>query len=397
MVGDLVTGDAAVAMQDNLKSAMPAPRTSTPAPSLWCRSPLRAEQVLVIAGPISLTGRYAVQGRLAAAGLEQAVQDARHAGPTPQLVLLDDRSTREGVRHALDAVASADLVVSPYGSDLVGEAARWAGERGRVLWNHGASADDIQRLPAVVSVASPASSYLAAALAAAAPKLHGGARVLLAVGRGAFGRAVAAGALDEAARLGMTVVGVVSHREVPDEPDADVLLAAGSFADDVTLVRRFHHPPPVLVAVAGGLGNFAEAAGQRAEGVIAPSQWEEGLRTHRDHGPPAAEVVRALRARLLPRLRAGAALGHVDYPAAQAYASVLVALRCVQDAGAAVDDERLLAAARRLRCTTFFGRFGLAPDGRQQDHEIVVVQWHDGTKRVVWPPHAAQADVVIHR
>jgi branched-chain amino acid transport system substrate-binding protein len=219
--------------------------------------------------------------------------------------------------------------------------------------------------------------------------------VLVAVGRGAFGRGVAAGALDEAARLGMTVVGVVSHSEVPDEPDADVLLAAGSFADDVTLVRRVRHRPPVLVAVAGGLENFAEAAGPRAEGVIAPSQWEEELRTHRDHGPSAAEVVRGLRARLLPRLRTGAGLGHVDYPAAQAYASVLVALRCVQEAGAVVDDERLLAVAQRLRCTTFFGRFGLAPDGRQQDHEIVVMQWHQGAKRVVWPPHAAQADVVI--
>ena len=60
-----------------------------------------------------------------------------------------------------------------------------------------------------------------------------------------------------------------------------------------------------------------------------------------------------------------------------------------------LDDEQLLATAQQLRCTTFFGRFGLAADGRQQDHEIVVVQWDHGAKRVVWPPHAAQADVVI--
>jgi branched-chain amino acid transport system substrate-binding protein len=356
---------------------------------------LRADRDVVLAGPISLTGRYALQGRWAAAGLEQAVEDARRAGHPSHLVLVDDRSTRKGVRRALAAVAGADLVVSPYGSDLVGEAARWAGERGRVLWNHGASADDVQRLPGVVSVASPASSYLAAALDALAGKLNGGARVLVAAGGGTFGRAVAAGVVEAAARLGMTVVGVVSPREVPDEPDADVLLVAGSFNDDVTLVRRVRHPPPVLAAVAGGLSSFAEAAGPGAEGVIAPSQWEEGLRIHRDHGPSTVEVVRGLRARLLPRLRAGAGLGHVDYPAAQAYASVLVALRCVQEAGAVVDDERLLATAQQLRCTTFFGRFGLAADGRQQDHEIVVVQWDHGAKRVVWPPHAAQADVVI--
>jgi ABC-type branched-subunit amino acid transport system substrate-binding protein len=351
------------------------------------------ERDLTLAGPISLSGRYARQGRSAAAGLEQAVEDARRAGHSLQLALLDDRSTREGVRRVLDAVARADLVVGPYGSDLGGEAARWAGERGRVLWNHGASADDVQRLPGVVSVASPASGYLATVLDAVAGRLHGRARVLVAAGRGAFGHTVAAGAREAASRLGMTVVGVLAHPDVPDEPDVDVLLAAGSFVDDVTLVRRLRRRPPVLAAVAGGLGEFAEAAGPHAERVLAPSQWEEGLRTHRDLGPSAGEVVRGLRARLLPCLL-GAGLGHVEYPAAQAYASVLVALRCVQEAGA-VNDNGLLAVAQGLRCTTFFGRFGLSPDGRQHDHEIEVVQWRQGAKRVVWPPPAAHTNIAV--
>jgi hypothetical protein len=82
-------------------------------------------------------------------------------------------------------VAGADLVVSPYGSDLVGEAACWAGERGRVLWNHGAARRRRTAPPGVVSVAPPASSYLAAALRW--QEALGGARVV-AAGGGTFGR-----------------------------------------------------------------------------------------------------------------------------------------------------------------------------------------------------------------
>lgn len=39
-----------------------------------------AAERLLLAAPLSLTGRYALQGRLAAAGLQQLVQDLRTTG-----------------------------------------------------------------------------------------------------------------------------------------------------------------------------------------------------------------------------------------------------------------------------------------------------------------------------
>ena len=354
---------------------------------------------LVLAGAVSLTGRYALQGTLACAGLQQAAADVRSAGGVrvgaryvrPELVVLDDQGTRAGVRRALDALVHADLVVGPYGSDLVREAARWAAERGRVVWNHGGSADDVERHPAVVSVASPASRYLAAVLESLPANRHS-ARVVLAVGRGPFGQQVAAGAQEVAARLGMPAIEVVAHDAVPDTPDAEVLLMAGSYDEDVALLRRLRVRPAVIAAGAGGLSAFGSDVGRRAEGVLAPSQWEERVHIAVDVGPRAVDVVRALRARVLPTLSVGAGTAHVDYVTAQAYAAVLIALRCVEEAGSLVD-EALLAVARRLRCTTFFGRFGLGPDGRQADHELVVVQWRAGMKRIVWPPHRAEAEL----
>jgi branched-chain amino acid transport system substrate-binding protein len=150
-----------------------------------------------------------------------------------------------------------------------------------------------------------------------------------------------------------------------------------------------------VTAVAGGLREFPEAVGvRRAEGVLAPSQWEEGLRLRPDVGPRSVDVLRALRFRLAPGLAPGTAAAHVEYPAAQAYAAVVIALRCVADTGG-FDDDALLAAARGLRCTTFFGRFGLSPDGRQADHSLVVVQWQNGAKCIVGPPGVAERSVAF--
>jgi hypothetical protein len=46
-----------------------------------------------------------------------------------------------------------------------------------------------------------------------------------------------------------------------------------------------------------------------------------------------------------------------------------------------------------LRCTTFFGRFGLDQDGRQRNHDVLVVQWRAGTKRLVWPSGVAETQL----
>jgi len=217
-----------------------------------------------------------------------------------------------------------------------------------------------------------------------------GGRVLIGAGANSFGRAAAAGAAETAAARGLTVLDVVTPAEVPDRVDADVLLLAGSFDEDVAVLRRLQGRPRVVAAVAGGLREFSDAVGaRRAERVLAPSQWEEGVRILPDVGPRSVDVIRALRFRLAPGLSPGTAAAHVEYPAAQAYAAVVIALHCAAQAGG-FDDEALLANARTLDCTTFFGRFGLGADGRQADHQLVVVQWQDGAKCIVGPPGLAE-------
>jgi len=205
---------------------------------------------------------------------------------------------------------------------------------------------------------------------------------------------VADGARRAAERLGMVVAGTVPHADVPDRParDADVLVAAGTFADDLELLRRLRDRPSAVAAVGAGIGRFGSELGSRAEGVLGPSQWEEGVRFRADVGPTVADVIRSLRAAVMPNLRAEGAGRSVDYPAAQAYAAGQIALRCVEEAGT-TQDAQVEREARGFRCTTFFGRFGLGEDGRQQDHQMLAVQWQDGVKRVVGPPSLAEAEL----
>ena len=359
--------------------------------------------VLLLGAPLSLSGRYAQQGIQAAAGLQQAVEDAKMRGGVrlgdrllvPDILIVDDGGTRAGVVAALEVVAGAHVLVGPYGSDLAATAGRWAEARSRTLFNHGGSADEVQRLAGVVSVCSPASGYFPPVLELLSTAWPA-ARVLLAVGPGGFGQAVAAGVADMVERLGMELVGTVAHHEVSEAPAGDIVLIAGRFEDDIGLVHRLRSAragTPMVAAVGAGLSAFGRELGPRAEGVLAPSQWDEGVDFRPDVGPRQAAVVQALRARVLPNLPAELSGGQVDYPAAQAYAAALIALHCVEQAGR-LDDDALEQAARGLHCTTFFGRFGLGDDRRQDDHEVLVVQWQRGVKRVVGPAALAEAPLV---
>ena len=150
-----------------------------------------------VGAPLPLTGRYAVQGAQVRAGLELW---ARQTGA--RLVLLDDCSDpRQAARLHEDLVAGGcRFVLGPYGSDSTRAVAR--ARAGRVVWNHGAAADDVQRLPGVVSVPSPASRYLVA-LGRAVARLSPGAHVAV---EGAPGRFACEELQREAAVLGLRLV-----------------------------------------------------------------------------------------------------------------------------------------------------------------------------------------------
>ena len=220
-----------------------------------------------VGAPLPLTGRYAVQGAQVRAGLELW---ARHTGA--RLVLLDDCSDpRQAARlhEDLDA-GGCRFVLGPYGSDSTRAVAR--ARAGRVVWNHGAAADDVQRLPGVVSVPSPASRYLVA-LGRAVARLSPGAHVAV---EGAPGRFACEELQREAAVLGL--------RLVPKPTKADAVLYCGPLEWELARFR-LREPGLLLGGVSPGLAAFAQLLGDDPEGPLAPVQWHPDLRVESELGP----------------------------------------------------------------------------------------------------------------
>jgi branched-chain amino acid transport system substrate-binding protein len=356
---------------------------------------------------VSVSGRYALQGRQVLAGLGAWVE-AVNAGEglrvhgagaraPVRLVYYDDASSparaAANAERLLDADA-VELLIGPYASDLTRAVLPVARRRGRVLWNHGGASDDIHIEGGhAVGILTPVSRYYAGLIELARSFDSDAARVALLHRRGSgFGRlaALAVRAVGSDAKFVTEVVTYSSlASNLPsvmaslERQRPDVVISADSFDDEVVLARALLESglrPKAVGLAAAAMQEFPQALGLGAEGFLGPSQWEPSLAYVPDFGPSPDEATEGIRAQGAPP----------DYPAAQAYAACLIAQRCLEEAGA--DDESLWRAACALDCGTFFGRFRIDPaTGLQVGHEVVLVQWRRGRKLVVWPPPVSEA------
>ena len=349
---------------------------------------------------VSTAGRYALQGRQALAGLRAWEAHAnsaggvgspgRGAGLPVDLVVHDDASSSTKAALNVERLIvddRVDVLIGPYGSDLVRAAAPVAARHGRLMWNQGGASDDIHRLDGrIVGILTPVSRYFTGFLDAIANARSAAQSVVSLYREGSpFGRLAAQGVEAECRANGIanTPLPYSSLRSgMPEllvrvlELQPDIVLSAGSFKDDCTLARELVAKGMGATAfgcVAAGVQEFGRMLGAAAEGIVGPSQWEPGGEWQADCGPSGSVVTRGVEA-----------LGATpDYPAAQAYAACLIAQRCLEMAGSA-EDERLWESACALDCTTFFGPFRIDPDtGLQLAKQMVWVQWIDGKKQVV--------------
>ena len=363
---------------------------------------------------ISTSGRYALQGRQALAGLlawakatnlEGGVRISQPRGKLPiALIHYDDASSPERAVANVERLISVDQVrvlIGPYGSDLTRAVVRVAHEHGKLLWNHGGASDDIHRPgTGVLGIITPVSRYFAGLLELVRSVDADAQKAAVLCRRGSrFGRLATRGAQAVGRRSGV-IVAALTYSSLPDDlprllaklrrQRPDLILSAGSFEDDCAIARESIAAgvrTKAFAITAAALHEFRQTLGTGAEGILAPSQWEPDARYLVDFGPSPSQVAKRIRAM-------GSAS---DYPAAQAYAACLIAQRCLEEAGSA-DDEGVWRAACDLDCTTFFGRFRISPrTGIQVAHQMVWVQWQGGGKVVVWPPSLAQARPVYPR
>jgi hypothetical protein len=271
---------------------------------------------------------------------------ARRAGA--RLQLLDDRSSPRlaAELHEQLCAAGCSLVLGPYGSDSTRAVAR-AGAS--VVWNHGAAADDVQRLPGVISLPSPASRYLVA-LGRAVAELRPASAVAVLAAPGRFARQALDGLQQEAQALGLTLAG--------DTDSADAVLCVGPLDLELARLRSFSGTRKLVGGVSPGLADFASVAGFDPEGMLAPVQWHPAL---------------------------GGPRGLDDYVGAQAYAACQIAQRCLD-----IDPDDPVSAAQGLSTTTFFGAFELDADGLQIGHRLSVIRWRAGRRELLLTDDAVQ-------
>ncbi len=333
------------------------------------------EQEITVGLSISLSGRFARQG-------EQALDGIRlWARPPVRLICYDDQSqatiAQQNAVRLLEA-DRVDVLFGPYGSHLTIAVAPVAEENGKLLWNYGGTSDEIFNRGHrwLVSNASPASDYLRGLPGRLAERSSRPGRISIVYDtRGTFASQVARGVVEAARTAGFPAVALVPMRDTDEVVHelrligSEVLVLAGSFEDEVGIMRARHLWPDsvrVVAAVAAGVQAFYQEIGDAAEGVIGPSQ--------REPNADSDWFVRDFRERF----------GQVpEYTAAGAFAMGLVLTECIRRAGS-LEDEQLRAVAAGLDFSTFYGRFRIDPvTGRQIGHRILLTQWRGGRKIVV--------------
>ena len=363
---------------------------------------MSSKQEIKVGLSTSLTGRFSGQGQQAFNGIRlwQSYINAQggialgdHGCLPVRLIHYDDQSrASRAQQNALRLLKEdrVDILSGPYSSALTIAVAQVAEEHKKLLWNHGGSSDEISNrgLRYVISTPSPASDYLRGLPRWLEKKSPGLRRICIVhSSRGTFASQVARGVVEAAKLVGVHSVETLPMSSPLENVDAvvrglhpigpEVLVLAGSFQDEVRIMRARHLWPDTVrevAAVAAGVQAFYQELSQGAEGVIGPSQWEPEVRFEEPRQPDSDWFVRNFRERFgqLP-----------EYTAAGSFAIGLVLAQCIRRA-CSLEDERLREIAAELDFTTFYGRFRIDPaTGRQIGHCILLTRWQQSRKVVL--------------
>ncbi|HEY7417632.1 MAG TPA: ABC transporter substrate-binding protein [Ktedonobacteraceae bacterium] len=340
-------------------------------------------------------GPLGLYGKTCATALHLWAKQVAHLPTNFTSVELEVQDCAENLHDALQTALDkqSDVFFGPYGSGPMLKVAR---AYTRLIWNHGGASSRLARpaFPQVINVLSPASTYFANILQAIHSADPTARTVSLFHSTTGFGQDVAAGAKAAASRLHMTLQTVPfepsqAQKMTATVPDADILLVAGNFADETAVAPTFLSRDFRFRAFVGaGVEEVLTSLGERREGLLGPAQWVAQAALQPDEGPDAQWFVKHYR-----EIEGS----DPPYAAAQAFASGVVYARCLRETGDP-QEEAIQAMAQQLVCRTLFGAFQLdSQSSLQTGHQVVIVQWQQGQRRVVWPPEQAEQSLVFAR
>ena len=362
---------------------------------LFSSLPATAQGPIRIGASLSLTGTYAKLGKYQQEGYQLCIKELNAKGGLLgrklDLVVYDDQSTPQtGVRlyEKLITEDKVDAVMGPYSSPITEAVANVTEKYKKVMVSPLAATTSIFKKGRkyIFMVISPAEVYLEGFVDIAAKR---GLKTIAVVNEDTLFTKTAAVATAELARKrGLQVVFQESYPKGNQDFSAmltkikatnpDVLAAATYFDDAVAITRQMKeldvNPKMYGVTVGGDLPEFYDLLKQNAEYVYGATQWDDQLPY-----PGQKEFVAAYKKEF----------GREPvYHSAAGYAGCVVYAEAVKRAGT-LDSDKVRETLLKLEMKTAFGEYKVDETGFQIAHKMVILQWQEGKKHIVWPDELA--------
>ena len=358
-------------------------------------SEVEAQAPLKIGASLSLTGTYAKPGTYQKEGYEICADELNAKGGLlgrkVEFVMYDDQSSTQTAQRLYEKLITegkVEAVMGPYSSAITESVAGISEKYKKVMVSPLAATTSIfrQGRKYIFMVISPAEFYLEGLVDMGAKR---GLKTIAIVNEDTlFPKATVVGTEELAKKRGLQVVLREAYPKGNTDFSAllvkikavnpDIIAAATYFDDAVAITRQMKelnvNPKMFGVTVGGDIPEFYTLLKQNAEYVYGSTQWDEVLPY-----PGQKEFLSAYQKKFKHE---------PSYHAAAGYAGCLIYAEGVKRAKS-LDADLVRAELLKLKIRTAFGDYTVDQDGFQTAHKMVMIQWQDGKRVVVWPDDLA--------
>jgi branched-chain amino acid transport system substrate-binding protein len=353
--------------------------------------PAGAQTPIKIGASMSVTGTYAKPGSYQKEGYDVCIDELNARGGLlgrkVELVIYDDQSqpaTAVKLYEKLITEDKVDAVMGPYSSAVSEAVANVTEKYKKVMVAPLAATTSIFKKGRkyIFMVITPAENYLDGLIDMAAKR---GLKTVAIINEDTlFPKASASGTAEAAKKRGMQVVLQEAYPKGNTDFSAllvkikaanpDVIAAGTYFDDAVAITRQMKelnvNPKMFGLTVGGDLPEFYDLLKQNAEYVYGSTQWDESLPY-----PGQKEFLTAYKKKFKHE---------PSYHSAAGYAGCLLYADAVKKAGS-LDADKVREQLLKMETRTAFGDYKVEPDGFQVAHKMVMLQWQDGKRVIVWP------------
>jgi branched-chain amino acid transport system substrate-binding protein len=354
-----------------------------------------AQTPIKIGASMSVTGTYAKPGSYQKEGYDVCIDELNAKGGLlgrkVELVIYDDQSqpaTAVKLYEKLITEDKVDAVMGPYSSAVSEAVANVTEKYKKVMVAPLAATTSIFKKGRkyIFMVITPAENYLDGLIDMAAKR---GLKTVAIINEDTlFPKASAAGTAEAAKKRGMQVVLQEAYPKGNTDFSAllvkikaanpDVIAAGTYFDDAVAITRQMKelnvNPKMFGLTVGGDLPEFYDLLKQNAEYVYGSTQWDETLPY-----PGQKEFLAAYTKKFKHE---------PSYHAAAGYAGCRLYAEAVKRAGT-LDADKVREQLLKMETKTAFGDYKVDADGFQVAPKMVMLQWQDGKRVVVWPDDLA--------